>query len=61
MSPTAGPDWDEALISIAGLRRRFSVVLGEWMSAKTSQSSSQTAVVSFGVRLGVPPEQTVAA
>src|SRR5215468_2142346 len=42
------------------LARRFSTVPGERMSAKTRCSSSQTAVVPLGDRLGVPSGQTVA-
>src|SRR5258705_7170384 len=40
--------------------RRFGTVPGERMFAKTRWSSSQTAVVPFGERFGVPSEHTVA-
>src|SRR5215470_11211915 len=48
------------LTSTALLARRFSTVPGERMSTKTRCSSSQTAVVPLGDRLGVPSGQTVA-
>jgi hypothetical protein len=38
----------------------FATVPGEKMSRKTRWSSSHTAVVPFGERLGVPSGQTVA-
>ncbi|SRR5260370_27323410 len=44
--------------SMAGLARRFFTVCGDLMSAKTRCSSSQTAVVPFGERFGVPSGHT---
>ena len=46
--------------STDGFARRFSTVPGEAMSANTRWSSSQTVVVPFGERFGVPSGQTVA-
>jgi hypothetical protein len=45
---------------MAGFWRRLATVPGELMSTKMRWSSSQTAVVPLGERLGVPSGQTVA-
>jgi hypothetical protein len=48
------------LISVTELWRRLRIVCGERMSAKTMCTSSQTTVVPFGDRFGVPSGQMVA-